>query len=80
MRDVSKNKQLSYGGKIFGIVDFQASVKLTPLDEGKTKVDYTFHMTGCIGSLFSKYNAAAIVGGTEKGLANIVQLSETAQN
>jgi hypothetical protein len=52
--------------------------------EGKTKLagldyEYTFHMIGCIGGLMTNFNPDAIVGGIERGLASIVELSEAGQ-
>jgi hypothetical protein len=36
-------------------------------------------MTGCLGKLVGCLNSKAVVGGTEHGLANMIEQSEEAQ-
>ena len=50
--------------------------KLTAKDEATTTIDYTFEMAGCLGSVAGWLGPDAIVGGTEKGLAAMKELSE----
>ena len=89
LQDVIKNRSVTFAGSFLGgAMGFSGTLVLTPQGgEGgdgttsstTTKVDYSFELLGCVGSIFSMLNSKAVVGGTEKGLANIVSLSEEAK-
>jgi hypothetical protein len=82
LRDVVENESVTFEGHMLGgAMGFVGTILLTPQgdDEANTKVDYSFEVKGCIGSIVSLINSKAIVGGTEKGLENIIRLSEETQ-
>mmetsp|Transcript_21547 Transcript_21547/g.35647 ORF Transcript_21547/g.35647 Transcript_21547/m.35647 type:complete len:92 (+) Transcript_21547:289-564(+) len=76
---VKKNESLTFTGKL-GPIKCIGVVLLTPEGSDKTKIDYSFVLEGCVGSIMTMFNSKAIVGGTEVGLANMVSLSEEAQS
>ena len=75
---VKKNESLTFSGT-FMAVKVIGIITLTPEGSDKTKIDYSFDMGGCVGSIMKNLNQKSVVGGTEGGLANIVSLSEEAQ-
>jgi hypothetical protein len=82
LSNVVENSALTFSGKMAGgAVKFAGTILLTPEpdDSGKTTVDYTFEISGCVGAIASRFKSKDIIGGTESGLANIVRLSEEAQ-
>lgn len=81
LSNVVQNQSLTFSGKMaLGLVKFEGTVVLSSSSEStKTNVDYTFGISGCIGSIISKATWKDIVEGTENGLKNIVKLSEEAQ-
>mmetsp|Transcript_28936 Transcript_28936/g.40572 ORF Transcript_28936/g.40572 Transcript_28936/m.40572 type:complete len:152 (+) Transcript_28936:80-535(+) len=75
-------KSFTFSGSVMGgFLSFVGTIELTPTaeTEKETKVNYTFELSGCLGSLLSCANPKPIVDGTENGLANIVRLSEEAE-
>lgn len=80
LSNVVENERLTFSGSMLGgAASFQGDIELTPQDGGKTLVNYTFHMKGCVGAILNAFKKDAIVGGTEVGLANIGRLSEEAE-
>eukprot|EP00533_Pseudo-nitzschia_delicatissima_P014687 CAMPEP_0197283926 /NCGR_PEP_ID=MMETSP1432-20130617/25180_1 /TAXON_ID=44447 /ORGANISM="Pseudo-nitzschia delicatissima, Strain UNC1205" /LENGTH=146 /DNA_ID=CAMNT_0042750925 /DNA_START=50 /DNA_END=490 /DNA_ORIENTATION=+ len=80
LKDVVPNKSLTFsGGMLGGAIGATGIVLITPVDATTSKIDYSFELSGCLGGIFGKLNAKAIVEGTEGGLANMVKLSEEAQ-
>jgi uncharacterized protein YndB with AHSA1/START domain len=80
LSDVVENERLTFSGGMFGgAASFRGDIVLTPESDGKTLVNYTFEMKGCLGGLLNVVQKSAVVGGTEKGLANIGKLSEEAE-
>jgi carbon monoxide dehydrogenase subunit G len=78
--DVEENKAFTFkGGQLGGMVKVLGIIVLEEKGENETLVKYTFTMMGLVGTVVAALNSKAIVGGTEGGLANIVKLSEEAQ-
>ena len=79
--DVEENKAFTFkGGMLGGMVKVLGIIVLEEKEgENETLVKYTFSMTGLVGTAVAALTSKAIVGGTEGGLANIVKLSEEAQ-
>jgi hypothetical protein len=79
---VKKNESLTFSGTFYGS-NIVGTITLTPdnndKSKTKTKVTYSFDMDGCLGSIIKTFRSEYVVGGTENGLANIVRLSEEAQ-
>jgi hypothetical protein len=77
---VKKNESLTFSGTFYGS-KIIGTITLTPEDNDitKTKVDYTFDMVGFLGFFVKTFRSEYIIGGTENGLANMVRLSEEAQ-
>eukprot|EP00406_Dinophysis_acuminata_P055966 CAMPEP_0179300716 /NCGR_PEP_ID=MMETSP0797-20121207/47181_1 /TAXON_ID=47934 /ORGANISM="Dinophysis acuminata, Strain DAEP01" /LENGTH=144 /DNA_ID=CAMNT_0021010201 /DNA_START=73 /DNA_END=507 /DNA_ORIENTATION=+ len=79
LSNVEKNKSLDFsGGAYRGTVRCVGKIVITPVDAASSKIDYSFELFGCFGSLVALLNNKAVVGGTETGLANMVKLSEDA--
>lgn len=80
---VKKNESLTFSGTFYGS-NILGIITLTPVEgsdktKTKTKVAYSFDMDGCVGSIIKTFRSEYVTGGTEMGLANIVRLSEEAQ-
>jgi len=67
------------GSMLGGLAKFTGDIKLTSVGVESTKINYSFEMKGFVGMLLNTFKSKEIVGGTEKGLENIVKLSEEAQ-
>ena len=79
--DVAENRAFTFRGtKAGGALGFTGTIQLEERGAGKTLIRYSFSMHGLIGGPFSWFNRKACVDGTETGLANIVRLSEEAEN
>jgi len=79
LKNVKKDETLTFEGSYKGVY-FKGDVELVPgEDEGKTLIKYSFELSGILGALFGFFNKKAVVVGTEKGLENMVTLSEEAQ-
>jgi hypothetical protein len=77
---VKKNESLTFSGTFYGS-NIIGTITLTPdnSDKTKTKVDYSFDMDGCLGFIIKTLRSEYVIGGTENGLANMIRLSEEAQ-
>jgi hypothetical protein len=78
---VKKNESLTFSGTFYGS-NIIGTITLTPVegsDKTKTKVDYSFDMNGFVGSIIRTLRSEYVIGGTENGLANMIRLSEEAQ-
>jgi hypothetical protein len=80
---VKKNESLTFSGVFYGS-NIVGTITLTPIDNSdktktKTKVVYSFDMDGCLGSIVKTFRSEYVVKGTETGLANMIRLSEEAQ-
>ena len=72
-------ESLIFKGAFFkGLVGFEGKILLAPVEEASTKLTYSFSLTGMLGGVMGMINKKAVVEGTEKGLENIVKLSEEA--
>lgn len=73
------------GSAVGGLMKFSGTVNLVPLTKDDvsqpetTEITYSFELFGIIGFFFTTFKKTLVVGGTEKGLANMVTLSEEAQ-
>ena len=79
---VESYKSFVFSGKAFlGMMGFAGQIDLTPdpNNDLETHVKYTFELNGLIGGLFGKLQAKLVEEGTEHGLANIIRLSEEAE-
>lgn len=79
---VKENKLTFSGGMLGGTVKFEGHVTLEPAPNGaagETLIDYTFGMGGFFGPVIGMLGKKAITEGTEKGLENMILLSEEAQ-
>jgi Polyketide cyclase / dehydrase and lipid transport len=80
LSNVEENQSLTYSGAFYGgLVAFQGDFCLEPDGPQKTKITYTFEMKGLIGAVVGMLKSKWIAHGTEKGLENIVRLSEAAE-
>jgi Polyketide cyclase / dehydrase and lipid transport len=81
LSNVMENKSLSYSGGFYGgLVRFQGNFRLEPDGpQKKTQITYTFEMKDMLGAIVGMLKSEMIVQGTEKGLENIVRLSEAAE-
>lgn len=79
--DVVQHESIKFSGGMFGgKANFVGIVQLKPTQTaGETTVDYTFGVGGLYGPVISMVAKKDIEEGTEKGLQNIVRLSEEAQ-
>jgi len=77
--EMKEHELLVFRGAFFmGTASFEGKILLSPEGKDSTKVTYSFGMEGIIGGLVGRLNKKAVVEGTEKGLENIVKLSEEA--
>jgi Polyketide cyclase / dehydrase and lipid transport len=80
LSNVVENQSLTYSGGFYGgLVRFQGDFCLEPDGLQNTKITYTFEMKGILGAMVGTFKSEMIVHGTEKGLENIVRLSEAAK-
>ena len=80
LSNVVKEKSVDFsGGGLGGMIGAVGKVKITPVTSQTSKIDYSFELKGCLGSIFGILNKKLVVEGTEGGLANMVKLSEEAQ-
>ena len=69
----------TFSGSFFcGLAHFQGDVELQGGGADSCTIFYSFEMGGIVGSLFASISKKAIIEGTEKGLENMVKLSEDA--
>ena len=79
LSNVVLNKSLTFSGTAAGgLMKFEGDIRLEPVEDS-TKVDYTFGLSGVVGSVFQLFKSKYVIGGTETGLENIVRMSEEAQ-
>ena len=77
LSDVVENESLTFSGAmLFGMMRFMGAIKLAAKDAETTTIHYTFEMAGCMGVCVSGMAPGPVVDGTEKGLENMVRLSE----
>ncbi len=77
-----KNQSLTFsGGLLMNSFKFKGDVVITPQqdDGNKSKIEYTFEVTGALGALANLFINSQNVRGVEDGLANMIKLSEEAQ-
>jgi hypothetical protein len=80
LSDVKENESLRfYGIAMGGAMSFDGLIEITAKDDNTSHIKYTFALNGFLGSMVSWLNPTPIVSGTEGGLANMVKLSEEAQ-
>jgi hypothetical protein len=81
LSEVVQHKSLTFsGGFLGGAGNFKGEIKLEPgTEDEETIIDYTFGMGGFFGPVLTLFSKNAIVEGTEKGLENMIRLSEEAQ-
>lgn len=80
LSNVEENQSLTYSGAFYGgLAAFQGDFLLEQDGPQKTKITYTFEMKGILGAIVGMLKSEWIVHGTEKGLENIVRLSEAAE-
>eukprot|EP00956_Cyclotella_meneghiniana_P029940 scaffold74192_cov68-Cyclotella_meneghiniana.AAC.2 len=80
LSNVEKNESLTFSGAVAGgLLKFEGTVLITPVDASNSKIDYKFGLEGLIGAMMSLFMKKAVVGGTQGGLDNMVKLSEEAQ-
>ena len=79
--DVVENERFTFKGSAAGgLMKFTGTIVLDEKGPNETLVQYNFGMKGLLGTLFSTFNSKAVVGGTEHGLKNIIELSEKARS
>lgn len=77
--NVVRNSRMTFSGSFFcGLAHFQGDVELQGGGADSCTIFYSFEMGGIVGSLFASISKKAIIEGTEKGLENMVKLSEDA--
>mmetsp|Transcript_20443 Transcript_20443/g.35134 ORF Transcript_20443/g.35134 Transcript_20443/m.35134 type:complete len:148 (+) Transcript_20443:47-490(+) len=80
LSNVTKNASLDFkGGMLGGILRCEGNVRIAPVDEATSKIDYNFELLGFVGSIVSVIKKKEVVGGTQGGLDNMVKMSEEAQ-
>ncbi len=82
LSNVKKNESITFTSTgLKGLLKGTGSIVISPIDDGSSsKVDYTFELSGAVGSVIDLVHHKASVEGTEHGLENIVKLSEEAQS
>ena len=76
---VKPNEVIEYkGGVMYGLLKVWGKIEINPstTDNTTSDVKYSFELSGLLGSLAMWKDPKPVVHGTEKGLANIVRLSE----
>ena len=80
LSDVKENESLRFAGSVLGgMMKFDGFIEITKKDESTSNIKYTFVMNGLLGTFAMWANSKPAVHGTEKGLENMVSLSEEAQ-
>jgi len=80
LSDVKENERLIFSGKAMtGLMKFSGLVEITTKDTINSHIKYSFTMEGMVGNILAKLKPAVMEKGTEKGLENMVKLSEEAQ-
>ena len=81
LSNVVPNQSLTFSGSKFGLVKFQGDIILsrTMSSSSKTKIDYNFELSGCLGSFLALLTKKDVIDGTEGGLKNLKEFSEEAQ-
>lgn len=79
LTDVQKYKSITFEGlAISGSMGFIGKIILTPKSQAHTGLKYVFGLKGCMGTIITLFNSGTIRQGMEKGLENMVRLSEEA--
>jgi hypothetical protein len=80
LSNVEENKSLDFKGSVlFGIVRAEGKVRIAPVDDATSKIDYSFELLGFAGSVVTALKRSEVVEGTKGGLDNMVKMSEEAQ-
>ncbi len=82
LSNVKENESITFTVTgLKGMLKGQGSIVISPIDDGSSsKVDYTFELSGAVGSFIDFVHHKGTIDGTEHGLENIVKLSEEAQS
>ncbi|KAL9182431.1 hypothetical protein ACHAXT_013083 [Thalassiosira profunda] len=74
------NKSLDFTGSAFGgTIRAEGKIRIAPIDDLTSKIDYSFAMSGLLGGMVGLFKMKECVLGTEGGLENMKKLSEEAQ-
>ena len=80
LSDVVKNESLTFKGPFLGGTgNCTGTIKLIPIDDKTTKIDYTFGFGGLLGPILSFAAKSQASEGTRLGLENMIRMSEEAQ-
>ena len=86
LSEVESDRSLTFSGSAAGgLMKFIGRIDLTPVvadaleRKPSTEIVYSFELQGVFGFLFTMFRRQLVVGGTEKGLENMVRLSEAAE-
>ena len=80
LSSVEKNKSLDFtGGAFGGTIKAEGKIRIAPVDDSTSKIDYSFAMSGLLGGMVGLFKMKECVHGTEGGLENMKKLSEEAQ-
>lgn len=80
LSDVAINKSLTFSGvSMGGAIKAEGKISIVPIDAAFTKLEYSFELSGTVGFVVAVLRKGAVVEGTEGGLANMVRMSEEAQ-
>ena len=80
LSNVEKNKSVDFkGGILGGFVKAEGKVRIEPVNDTTTKIDYSFELQGIAGTFITMIKRKEVVGGTQGGLDNMVKMSEEAQ-
>lgn len=80
LSNVVKNKSVDFkGGALGGLLKAEGKIRITPVDETTSKIDYSFELLGAFGPLVALVKKKEVVEGTQGGLDNMVKMSKEAQ-
>ena len=80
LSNVTKFQSLTASGVAAGcLMKATLIVLISPIDEKSSNIDYSFGLSGPVGTMFGFFKKKLVVDGTEGGLANMVKISEEAQ-
>jgi len=78
--EATENERLGYLASFWGSSGkLECEILLVEKERGMTEIQYSFGLLGCVGSLWRSVISKTITIGVEKGLANIIKISEDAQ-
>eukprot|EP00187_Rhodella_violacea_P009308 CAMPEP_0174892436 /NCGR_PEP_ID=MMETSP0167-20121228/7394_1 /TAXON_ID=38298 /ORGANISM="Rhodella maculata, Strain CCMP736" /LENGTH=147 /DNA_ID=CAMNT_0016130935 /DNA_START=118 /DNA_END=561 /DNA_ORIENTATION=+ len=80
LTEVKECETVRFTGRLLGgLMKFDGFFEISAKDDSTSFVKYTFDMTGPLGSFANWAKPAAVVEGVEKGLENIKNISEKAE-